>query len=65
MTDNSKDILHMIDDTGRLAALRNAGRLSGMAMSAHQSNLLANDVEFCGTQINELYADHIQLKQML
>ncbi len=46
MTDNSNDILHMIDDTGRLAALRNAGSLSGMAMSAHQSNLLTNDVEF-------------------
>ena len=49
MADSGKfddDILHMIDDTGRLLALRNAGDLSGFALSAHQSNILANDVEF-------------------
>ncbi|MBQ9574651.1 MAG: hypothetical protein IJR27_05175, partial [Synergistaceae bacterium] len=49
MTDSIKtqdDILQMINDTGRLTALRNAGDLSGFAVSAHQSNLLSNDVEF-------------------
>lgn len=40
------DIFHMINDTGRLAALRKAGDLSGFAVSAHQSNLLSNEVEF-------------------
>ena len=40
------EAVHMIDDTGRLVALRNAGQLSSFALSAQQSNALANDVEF-------------------
>ncbi|MBR1657619.1 MAG: hypothetical protein IJ697_04035 [Synergistaceae bacterium] len=49
MTDNrlsENEILHMINDTGRLSALKNAGDLSSFALSAQQSNILANDVEF-------------------
>ena len=41
-----EDIFHMINDTGRLSALKKAGDLSGFALSAHQSNLLSNEVEF-------------------
>ena len=46
MNRQEDDFLQMMNETGRLSALRNAGKLSSFALSAQQSNTLANDVEF-------------------
>ncbi|MBQ6664519.1 MAG: hypothetical protein IJM68_02915, partial [Synergistaceae bacterium] len=46
MNRQEDDFLQMMNETGRLSALRNAGELSSFALSAQQSNTLTNDVEF-------------------
>ena len=46
MADYEDDVVHMMNDTSRLFALRTAGNLSSLALSAQQSNALADNVEF-------------------